>query len=182
MKLFKTSEVLTTNDYPYGSLRCTAHFSVEFKEGKGFRSVFQTINPKTGRLNNPKKGTYSMLMIPIQQDNGHYGFLSKKFYHGDKVNDICKFINENYDLFTPEQQEHFAISFMVYLKATAKAQVIYCGSKVDEVLKTIDPTVTLVAKGIKEKSNFWGNVNYPHNELEMLKVPDCNPFTVKEVA
>ena len=182
MKLFKSSEVLKTDNYPYGRLHCTAHFSVEFKKGKGFRSVFQTINPKTGRLNNPKKGTYSMLMLPIEQENGHYGWTSREFYKTDDVNNLCKFISENYDLFTPEQVEHFAICFLEYIKSTAYAQVVYCGSDQKEVIKILDSTLTLAINGLKEKRNFWNEVNFPHSELESIKKPNYNPFKIKEVA
>lgn len=66
--------VYSTDNYPYGRLKCKASFSVEFKTKKGCRSVFQTENPKTGRLNAPKQGTYHPLILPIQEANGHFGF------------------------------------------------------------------------------------------------------------
>lgn len=58
MIVFKTDEKITVENYPYGRLQCKATFSLEFKEAKGYRTVRQTINPKTGRINNPKKSTY----------------------------------------------------------------------------------------------------------------------------
>ena len=71
VKLFPTNEKITVDSYPYGRLRTTAFFSVEFKRGKGFRQVFQTINPKNGRLNAPKNGTYSNVSFLYQEGNGH---------------------------------------------------------------------------------------------------------------
>ena len=68
------SGVYTTDNYPYGRLRSKASFSVEFKAKKGCRSCFQTENPKTGRLNAVKNGTYHPLLLPIQEANGHFGF------------------------------------------------------------------------------------------------------------
>lgn len=64
----------STDSYPYGRLRCTAYFSVEFKANKGCRTVFQTIDPKNGKLNKPKNSTYSHLVLLELMDNGHYDF------------------------------------------------------------------------------------------------------------
>jgi hypothetical protein len=55
---YHTTKKAIVDSYPYGRLRATAFFSLEFKKGKGFRSVFQTINPKNNRLNAPKYSTY----------------------------------------------------------------------------------------------------------------------------
>ena len=49
------------DDYPYGfRLRCKIRYWLEFKEGKGFRFVSQTTNPKRpGEVwNKPKASTY----------------------------------------------------------------------------------------------------------------------------
>lgn len=73
MKNLLNSATKVQNDnYPYGSLRATAFFSLEFQPKKGFRSVFQTINPKTNRLNNPKKSTYNDFMyLYTEEETGH---------------------------------------------------------------------------------------------------------------
>jgi hypothetical protein len=75
MQVLDVNQVYTSNDYPYGRLRCTASFSVEFRAKKGCRTCFQTINPKTGRENAVKHSTYSTLIIPVQLENGHYSYL-----------------------------------------------------------------------------------------------------------
>ena len=49
----------TTNNWPYGSKRTTATFLVE-QTSKGERVSRETINPKNGRANKPKKTTFSM--------------------------------------------------------------------------------------------------------------------------
>jgi hypothetical protein len=48
-------------DYPYGRLRCKIKFWLEHQPRKGWRFVSQTENPKNGRWNNPRKGTYYVL-------------------------------------------------------------------------------------------------------------------------
>ena len=63
-------------DYPYGRLRTSMFFNVEFNPKRGYRSVRQTINPKTGRLNNPKKSTYSTYMLLYKDlSTGYLNFM-----------------------------------------------------------------------------------------------------------
>ena len=46
-------------DYPYGfTLRCEIRYWIETKKGFGQRFCSQTLNPKTGKWNTPKKGRY----------------------------------------------------------------------------------------------------------------------------
>jgi hypothetical protein len=75
MNILDFNKTYSTDDYPYGRLRCTATFGVEFKANKGTRTCFQTINPKTGRENAVKHSTYSHLIIPVQAENGHYEYM-----------------------------------------------------------------------------------------------------------
>ena len=50
---------LEVDDYPYGRQRTTAKFTIETDKQGRQRAVMQTVNPKTGRENKPKKATYS---------------------------------------------------------------------------------------------------------------------------
>lgn len=89
-------EKQSSNDYPYGRLRTTAYFSIEFVPGKGFRSVFQTVNPKNGRLNAEKKSTYShFAYLVLNTENGH--FETRKFGIGgfEDINKLSKFMLAN---------------------------------------------------------------------------------------
>jgi len=57
--LIKTNEKVEVANYPYGyTLKTTLFDTIEFNAKKGYRHVTQTINPKTGKLNAPKKSTY----------------------------------------------------------------------------------------------------------------------------
>ncbi len=62
---------VTTDSYPYGSLRANARWWMETKKGFGMRTVFQTQNPKNSVWNKPKPGTYSMLEILYRDSKGH---------------------------------------------------------------------------------------------------------------
>ena len=61
---------VTINDWPYShNKRTTATFTVE--EGKGKeRAVRVTVNPKTGRINAPKKTTFARKVLFVDGDDG----------------------------------------------------------------------------------------------------------------
>ena len=68
----RTNEKIEVNNYPYGfKLKTTLFDYIEFDKKKGFRHCTQTINPKTGRLNNPKKSTYYALLVRYYNEDGH---------------------------------------------------------------------------------------------------------------
>jgi len=59
------------DDYPYGfRLRTEIRYWIETTK-RGDRFCAQTLNPKTGRWNKPKKSTYSAVMVLALQENGH---------------------------------------------------------------------------------------------------------------
>lgn len=49
--------------YPYGQLRTQKRYWIESKPKHGDRLVTQTLNPKTGRWNKPKAGTYTLVLV-----------------------------------------------------------------------------------------------------------------------
>ena len=109
---FSTSEKVTVNNYPYGRLQCEATFGVEFDPKKGFRTVFQTVNPKNGTINKPKKSTFvhGILLMYRNETNGHIEFEGKRYYDKEDVNTNAKFLAEHYEKFTLEQIKYLAQS------------------------------------------------------------------------
>jgi hypothetical protein len=90
---------VTVEDYPYGwRTRTQAQYWVETTKN-GQRCVFRTLNPRSGKWNNPKKSTYSEIMLLYRDTtNGHIQTYSLGFaYNGQEALD--KFLS----LF-PEQQ------------------------------------------------------------------------------
>lgn len=81
-------------DYPYGRLRTSKYFSIEFNSKHGFRSVEQTINPKNGRLNAPKKATYNNgLCFLIQEaETGYYKFRAFNVFGTEDIKKLCDYI------------------------------------------------------------------------------------------
>lgn len=77
---FETSYMV--EDYPYGGLRCKIWFWVEANK-RGFRFCSRTENPKTGRLNKPKMGTYYKVGGSLYLDeNNHVQFFGLSEYSG----------------------------------------------------------------------------------------------------
>lgn len=90
-----TSEdtAFVVNDYPYGfRIRTQIRYWIETKKGHGQRFVSQTLNPKTGRWNKPKAGTYSVLIVMVRNpENGHVGTVGLQSGGWSKETDIQAF-------------------------------------------------------------------------------------------
>jgi len=116
-----TTEAVT-NDYPYGRLRCTAKWWIEERPKMGARVMFQTINPKTGRVNAPKKGNYWPVVVLVKNpENGHIENFSVSNY--DSIEELAKF-RDTYQL--REKDEKFIDAWIVAKKRFAeKVQVKY---------------------------------------------------------
>ena len=114
------NEKYTVDNYPYGYLKCKATFGVEFKKNKGFRSEFQTINPKTGRTNLVKNGTYKDFMcLLLDHENGHYKWSGMSMHSLEDVNKLFKYIITNFDvlMLTTEMHHHIIRSAVVAIMA-----------------------------------------------------------------
>lgn len=176
MPYLKTTATATSTNYPYGRLRCTATWSIEFKAGKGFRLVFQTINPKTNRLNAPKKGTYKLIEVLHQDENGFVTCQSFNLNGVPELNNGLKFVAENFDLFTDEQIKEIYAFAAGMLKASWGAIIAYCGADKDAAKELFAPHMTLAVRGFKEGGNNFKSLIVDNEKYEGLKVPDFNPF------
>lgn len=176
--LYSTSEKLSVDNYPYGYKKTTMFFSVEFSPSKGFRTVRQTINPKNGRLNAPKKSTYGMVFIP-QMVDGFADFKCVDFYHVEKFVDQCHFLSDNFDLFTIDQKKYIYGRAYQFLRVEAQAICTYCGANPDEVLPILEPATKLAVAGFKDPSqNLLGQITLDVDLLNSKKVEGYQPFKV----
>ena len=67
-------------NYPYGyTLRTTIRYWVE-TTNRGQRFVRQTLNPKTGAWNKPKKSTYSQILLVGLDEKNHITYTSISMY------------------------------------------------------------------------------------------------------
>lgn len=153
------NNVNVVESYPYGRLRTEARFSVEFRKGKGFRSVFQTINPKNGRINNPKHSTYTDFMCMVN-DNGFIKFHGTRFYDIKSIQTGLKFINENFDSLelSSEQMEEIINKILSVIVID-----IYYKQKSGEDVTHFLNVRTVLIKSIKQMEN-----PFPQLEKEFL--------------
>ncbi len=177
-KFIPTAEKVEVSDYPYGRLRCTLFDSMDFDLKKGYRHVTQTINPKTSRLNNPKKSTYDNLLIRYYNEDNHIKTLRFSFNGLEELNAAAKFINENFDLFTDKEKSYFYYLAVSMSKISMQAINIYSGSKVEDLIPLFDPFVKNMVAGIKNPSENFFNVSFDIEAINKTKIKDYRPFKI----
>lgn len=171
------NEKFTSDNYPYGRLRTTKYFEIEFNKNKGFRQVETTVNPKTGKLNKPHKSTYSMLIF-LNDFEGFYKYTHFSMNCFKDINNFAQIVHDNYSLFTPEQIEYFATQMFLVSKASAKAKVIYCGSDFEKIKPLIDNQIKIIIDIIKTKENKFNLINFDIEALKATEIEGFNPFKV----
>ena len=181
IEVFNTDTKLQHDDYPYGRLRTTIFFNVEHNKKKGYRVVSQTINPKTGRINNPKKSTYNQNTLICRSETGRIypvGYLS---FNGSKeINRGLHFMNDFFELFTPEQIEETANEILLHMLVNIKASVIYCNSDFDEMKKLCEVQIAEIKNIAKTKENNFLNCILDVEKMDSLKEEGYQPFKVVE--
>lgn len=177
--VFNTGAKLETNNYPYGRERATAFFSVEYNGTKGARTVFQTINPKNGKLNNPKKSTYSTVILSAQLENGFFDFVGYFDFNGTKeINRGLQFMADFHDLFTPEQIKDIALTAIAMSKVNAKAMIIYAGSTWEALKPLMDNQIQNLVKIAGTGENLWEGSLFDEAAIEATKPEGYSPFKV----
>lgn len=182
MKTFKTNETVTVDNYPYGRLKCTATFGLEFNPKRGYRSVFQTINPKTGRINKPKKSTYSPLIRMMQNDDGFVSYDHIRFDDLDKLQGNIDKVKKWWDTFTEEERKDVYALIYNELKVSSYGLIKWGGADKTKVLDHLKPFVKIAASGFKDGDIKHLDEIKPDNEyLESLKDPNYSPFKTTQL-
>jgi hypothetical protein len=178
-KVYASTAQLKTDSYPYGYQQTTAFFSVEYNN-KGSRSIFQTVNPKTGKLNKPKLGTYYSVILPIELSNGYLDFCGHLDFNGtESINRGLHFLNDFKELFTPEQIKNIALTLIAMSKVNIKAMVIYAGSDLETLKPLFEQQVKNLVEIANGQSTAFLSCLFDYNAIEATKKPDYNPFLVK---
>tara|TARA_R110000868_G_scaffold410704_1_gene699968 strand:+ start:756 stop:1322 length:567 start_codon:yes stop_codon:yes gene_type:complete len=182
MKNFiKTAEKIEVLNYPYSfNLKTTLFDSIEFNSKKGYRHITQTINPKTGRVNNPKKSTYSPLLFRYYDEKGHIKTMSHHFNGDKEINIGAKFMAENFDLFSAEEINYIYTLIYSMARIDFKATCIYGGSKPEDLKPLYTDFLTLCAKGIKTGENVFNGLQLDTEAIENTKPANFNPFVITE--
>ena len=182
MNYIKTTEKIEVLDYPYGfRLRTTLYDTIDFNPKKGYRHTTQTIDPRNGRLNKPKSSTYSPLKVRYYDENGHIKTISFEFMYSAKdLNKACKFINENFDLFTPEEIKYFYTQAINGALINMRSMVMYCGAKFDDLKPLHEAFIQTAKKAQEEALNRFAELVLDVDAIEALKDPNYNAFVVRE--
>lgn len=178
-KYLKTTEKVAVENYPYGRLKTTMYFWVEFKPSHGFRVVTQSINPKTNKLNKPHAGTYYPLVVLTDTD-GHISFETKDFNGQELLQKNIPWVGENFDLFTPEQIKSLYAQINMFLLITMKATATYKGADINTLKPLFMPALTATKKGYNEGGNVFNEVVIDWGAVKAAEIPDYNPFKTTE--
>lgn len=174
-------KTLTSENYPYGRLRTTAHFSVEYSKTKGYRTTFQTVNPKNGRLNAIKKSTYSLgLILPVVEENGHISYIYSGSINGtEEINKALYFCADFSDILTEETKKAEAATILSMMIVNMKAQVIYAGANIEELKPLYTQQIENIKQIMKGAHYNFENSLLNFDKIEAVKNPNYNPFQVK---
>lgn len=170
------------DDYPYGSLKCKMFFWIETVKNKGDRYVTQSINPKNGRENAPKKSTYSAFMYLFVNEKGHVKPASFDFYHWEKglanFNSLVKELGV--DAFSEQQKENLKDNLVTHFVANSRYQALHYseGDKRKEFVKWVAGCTKWIMESPFE---FMANI-----DMESKPEPDLDenykPVTKEAVA
>jgi hypothetical protein len=140
--------------YPYGKLRCRIWFWLESDLKKGFRFVSQTENPKNGRMNLPKKSTYSKIAgCMFLNGEGHCTWTG-----------ITEYSDWTQAL---EFAKKFPQSDLSTLKYWSSAKARYCNQVIDSGKLALAETDS---ERYQTDYKGWTKVNLACQEIESINV------------
>lgn len=160
----------TSTDYPYGSLRCTMTFDIEFKDKKGYRLVMQSTNPKNGRLNKPKTDTYmNYQYLTVEPETGH--FKARGFsIHGYKdIQSFIDFLSVNKDIhFTDEESQYLWVHIISCIHGNLMYTKLKEGVSTEQVFSVLPVKAMVKAYGEHKTIYDIVNVGYDLKGFEEL--------------
>jgi len=162
-----TNQKHEVDSYPYGRLRTTAYFWVEFKPKKGMRNGFQTINPKTNNINKPKYGTYDDLSFQFKDAQGHIKNDGMNIHGFEDINKVAKFLTDNWDALNLKPEIVEFIYGRMYATMKGNAAYVEKGN-LSALMEIIKPTVRLILKGFKSGDNLFPQINLDINAINKL--------------
>lgn len=168
-----TFEILTgvqaVHDYPYGSLKCTMSFSVEFQPKKGYRAVTQSINPKTKRENKPKKSTYSDFMFMYKDaESGHIKFRHHSIKGFEDVTKIINLFAENDIQLSEAESQHLWLQVLSAIKISTRFSVLKEGVTTAQFLDATKVSAMIKLYGGKAPFAEIVNVGYDFDTFDQL--------------
>ncbi len=161
---------ITVDNYPYGSLKCEMTFSVEFVKGKGYRSVMQSVNPKTGRVNKPKKSTYNHFMYMVkEEETGHIKFEGWSAYGYESIKNLSDLLTENNFNFSDVENQELWAFVISCIRANAQYTRVKEGYTIQEFLETTNVKEMIKMYGQHASINDLKNVKYDLEKLNSMQ-------------
>lgn len=107
-------------NYPYGfRLRTSIFFWIETTKKRGDRFCSCTIDPRNGRVNKPKKSTYSPFKYMfIDENTGYVEHSGIDAYEREKFGEKIKFVCEVVEQATDEQIENLRAEYYGHTRAS----------------------------------------------------------------
>lgn len=176
------------HNYPWGfKLKTEAKFYLEFSPLHGFRSVQETMNPKTGQWCKPKKSTYDHIALPAIFEGNKFRQIGWDLYHTEKmvqdVKELCIF----WELWNNDQRKYILQHILLKLRADSQASYIYAGLN-EENGVSVDELLQVNEKGVNEiksclRNGYCAPVNFEINyelyqELKKRVPATWTPFKV----
>lgn len=164
-------EKIAIEDYPYGfTLRTTMFMWVEFKKGKGYRIVSQTINPKNGQLNKPKSGVYlHYAWLEKNSENGHIVGNGFNFYGLESIEKFSEIITANeIKEFTAVESSEFWAWVITCLRGEIGYSKIKSGYTLEDVKAACKVADFMAA--FKDKKDILAikDINFSAQEVKAL--------------
>ena len=168
-KLNILTGVQSSDDYPYGRQTCHITFQVEFKAKKGMRFVTQTTNPKTGRVNNPKRSTYSDFVCLHRDENDHIKAHHLNLRGYDDIAQMIEFLTLHDIEFTSEESAHLWVIAISCIRGNAHYTRRKDGVSTKQFLETTKAAAMIEA--FKNGANFneIKNIGYDLGAINALK-------------
>ena len=177
--LILTNQKVEIENYPYGyTLKTTLFDTMEFNPKKGYRHITQTINPKNGRLNAPKKSTYAPLKVRFYDENKHIKCYVFDFNGSEAINKGMKFLFENFLAFDKNEIEYFYMLIFTMIRVDLTAKVNYAGMKVEDLKPLYNETIQRIKDGINNPTINNFNFFLDLEKIEKLRDENYRPFTV----
>lgn len=152
-------------NYPYGfRLRTSIFYWIETKPGHGDRFCSYTINPKTGKANKPKFGTYSPFLYMYINEDGHVKTGGINAYDMEEFRARFYFIivKIGVEFLTEEQKNNLRVNYYQHTRGNAP----YIAAKyLPETQPIFIEWVKATLKHIRE-CDFAELVNHPEEPTQ----------------
>lgn len=168
--ILNVNEKQTVDNYPYGAGKETrAYLSVEFSSKKGFRYVYQTVNPIKNRLNEPNKGTYNECVYLYKNDET--GLVERHISHisgYDNALEHCEFFAANFEALGLTSE--MCIYLYGRIKKVMETSLRYMQGDQDALAALFKPCFELLETGIKTGENIFGQIHIDRDAIKKLEM------------